>query len=107
MEPRVVAFWMFLALNVIFALALLIRLLRTPPPVKAGDLQSHAHTLRGVVPAGPDAAAIKAIADAVAAILKAIDDFGTSLNTLKPNAMLGVFTVVFSLLTFASAWLAK
>ncbi len=101
-----VAFWLFAVLTVFFALGLLWRLIPRPPPAPKPELTAHVSALMAAAPTGTDADSIKAIADAIATALKALGDFGSKLDTLGPTALLGIFTVFFALLAFASAWVA-
>ncbi len=101
-----VAFWLFAALTALFALAFLWRLIPRPIPPANPELANHVMALRAVAAAGTDTESVTAIADAIATALKALGDFGSKLDTLGPTALLGIFTVFFALLAFASAWAA-
>jgi hypothetical protein len=101
-----VAFWLFLVLTLAFACALLWRLWPRPLPANT-LLDTHAQAMSNVVAQGPGADSVKEIAEAVSTVLKAIGDFGSKLDSLGPVAVLGVFTIVFALLTLTSAWMSK
>lgn len=99
------AFWLFCVLTLVFAVSLLWRLWPRPAPPSAA-VNAHVQAL-DVVAQGPGADSLKTMADALSTALKAIGDFGSKLDTLGPAAVLGVFTIVFALLTLTSAWMAK
>jgi hypothetical protein len=99
-----ISFVLFGVLTLAFAVTLLWRLIpRAPKP----DVTTHAVAVSNIVPQGPNAESLKAIADAISTVLKALGDFGTKLDAFGPAAMLGVFTLIFALLALASAWLAR
>jgi hypothetical protein len=101
------AFWIFAALTVLFALGFLWRLLPRPVPAPKSDLAAHSLALTALAPLGTDADSIKTLADALAVALKALGEFGSKLDTLGPTALLGIFTLIFSLCTIWCAWLAR
>ena len=111
MIPIQIAFWMFAGLTVVFALlfalALILRLLPSVTRGSKTEFAAHANALTTLAPVGDDAQAIKVIAEALGTALKALGDFGSKLDTLGPTALLGVFTVIFALFTVACAWIAR
>lgn len=106
MSTALVAFWAFLVLTVLFAVTMLWRLIPRPAVIKP-DLSLHTMALATLAPSGPDAESVKTIADAIGSILKALADFGSKIDTLGPTALLGIFTIIFALLTVTCAWLSR
>jgi hypothetical protein len=106
MTTQLIAFALFAVLTLVFAAVLLWRLIpRSIPPQP--NLAAQSQAVRNAVAAGAESDEIKAIADAISTILKSLGDFGAKLDTFGPIAVLGIFTVIFALLTFASAWLIR
>jgi hypothetical protein len=99
-----VAFWLFAALTTAFSLAMLWRLLPRPSPPPPQPLASHLAALSVAAPTGDDAATITTLVNALKDALSAIGDFGTKLDTLHPTAFLGVFTIVFAIMTLICAF---
>ena len=99
-----VAFWLFAGLTALFSLAMLWRLLPIPAPLPRQALGSHITALTAATPTGEDAATITALVDALKDALASLADFGSKLDTLHPTAFLGVFTVVFAILTVICAF---
>jgi hypothetical protein len=103
MSPIAIAFWLFAGLTAVFAIALLVQLLKRPAAPKP-EIDANVKALNNVVAQGAVDDTVKAMADGVSTILKALGEFGTKLETFGPAAMLGVFTIIFALFTVACAW---
>jgi hypothetical protein len=103
MDKLTIAFYLFGFLTLAFAAALLVWIFRPRTNLKA-ELVKQDQIVTAIRQGGGDRNA-QQLAEAVSTILKAITDFGTKLDTMGPVAVLGVFTVVFALLTIGSAWL--
>ena len=106
MTSAILAFWLYLVLTGLCALVTLWRLMPRAAPPKP-DIAKHIAALATMTPTGPDAESIKTIGEAMSDVLKGFTDLGTSLDTMGPTALLGVFTLIFAMLTLASAWIGR
>jgi len=106
LTPQLVAFGLFTLLTLVFAFALLQRLTSRPAQPQA-NLATESENVKNVAAMGGGSDELKAIADAVSTILKSLSDFGAKLDTFGPIAILGIFTVIFALLTVACAWMTR
>lgn len=102
-----VSFGLFAALTLAFSATMLVRLWPRPISQQPSSLAIHATAVANIAPSGEDASAIKTIADAIAAMLTALGDFGAKLDKLGPTAIAAVFTAFFAILTLLAAWLAR
>ncbi|MHB8179175.1 MAG: hypothetical protein ACYDA5_11910 [Vulcanimicrobiaceae bacterium] len=107
MIPLIVAFWFFLALTTVFALGMLWRLVRWPVQSVASLRTRATNALRDLDEAQQNAAVIKDISNVLIDALGSFTDFGARSDTLPPILVLGVFTLIFALLTVVVAWLGK
>jgi hypothetical protein len=105
MTTAVIAFYLFAALSAAFALALLWRLLPRPGgTAPSSHLATHVMSVQKLSLVGVDGDSAKVLSEAIAAILKALAEFGTKLDTLGLTAILAVFTMIFAVLTWLSRY---
>ena len=99
-----VLFWIFAALTLIFALALLWGLIK-PRTIPVSPLPGPHLALLHALAAEEQSP--KALAEALEIVLKSLADFGSKLDTLGPTALLGIFTVIFALCAIGCGWIAR
>jgi hypothetical protein len=105
--PVTWAFWLFAIMTIVFVALTVWLIFRRATSGTQALLEGQIGVLRALErPEGDIGDVLKAIADAVAAILKALGDFGTAIDKLGPLAISAIFTILFSVLTLLSAWLA-